>query len=382
VVKKSKKEVSIIPLKPTLPDKQTRAYELLTLVAILGEFPTDLLPRLSGGASYKETIVTTLKQQGLIKTHYADGLRGLRPTTTAKKLLLADNPDRFAFYMDENSDTNHVRSEPHRRERLHRTAEAIVTMQNAGAAIFRDERPAIFTPTWEGGVIVQAPAFYSSREVKDVGFMFDTAANTRITGVLLAEHDVFIAYNMGKSLIRRWSYKTEMRAKTILEYELAMRRLHTQYTSENIKGLVLANSMDLAAEILRNSKEQYFLLNDNYENFYFVTNDMRGEMLIRLLCNPDICREIDEILTYDMLPADNGSLIKNDAITADGKPVLLAYKCDLRRIRNFDTGLATQKKQGIIYCFDYQAEVLRWCCSGAIEFKTLDYKKIEGRFFS
>ena len=377
-----KKEVNIMPPKITLPDKQTRAYEVLALVAIFGEFPTDLLPRLSGGASYKETIVTSLKQQGLIKTYYADGLRGLRLTNRAKKLLLADNPDRFGFYMDENSDTNHVRSEPHRRERLHRIAGATVTMQNAGVAIFRDERPVIFSPTWEGGKRIQAPAFYSSREVKDVAFMFDTASNTRIAGVLLTESDIFITYNMGNSVIKRWSYKTEMRAKSVIEYELTIKRLHSQYNEESVKGLVLANSMELAAEVLKNSKEQYFLLNDNYENFYFVTNDEKGEMLLRLLCNPDICNEIDEILTDGMYPADEGSLIKYDAITEDGKLVLLAYKCDLRRIRNFDTGLATQKKRGIIYCFDYQADVLRWCCSGAVEFKTLDYKKTERRFLS
>ncbi len=368
--------------KITLPDNQTRAYELLTLVAIFGEFPNDLLQRISGGASYKETIITNLKQQGLIKTHYADGLRGLRLTNRAKKLLIADNPERFAFYMDENSDTNHVRSEPHRRERLHRIAGATVTMQNAGAAIFRDERPEIFAPTWEGGKRIHAPAFYSAREVKDIGFAFDTASNTRIAGVLLTETDVFITYNMGNSIIQRWSYKTEMRAKAVIEYELTIRRLHSQYGERSVKGLILTNSMELASEVLRNSKDQYFLLNDNFEYFYFVTNDERGEMLLRLLCNPDMCNELDEILLDGLYPADEGSLIENDAVTEDGKLVLLAYKCDLRRIRNFDTGLATQKKRGIIYCFDYQADVLRWCCSGAVEFKTLDFKKTERRFFS
>ena len=140
--------------------------------------------------------------------------------------------------------------------------------------------------------------------------------------------------------------------------------------------------MELAAEVLRNSKDQYFLLNDNFEYFYFVTNDEKGEMLLRLLCNPDMCSELDEILLDGLYPADDGLMIENDAITDDGKFVLLAYKCDLRRIRNFDTALALQKKRGVIYCFDYQADVLRWCCSGAVEFKTLDYKKTERRFFS
>ena len=173
--------IPISQKKDTL-DKQSRAYELLTFVTMFGELPTHLLSRLSGGASYKETIVTALKQQGLIKTHYADGLRGLRPTNRTKKLLIADNPKRFSFYLKGNTDTNHVRSEPHRRERLYRIAEASVTMQNAGVSIFRDERPAVFTPLWSGDERIEAPAFYTSREIKESGELFSKVKGARSVG--------------------------------------------------------------------------------------------------------------------------------------------------------------------------------------------------------
>ena len=365
--------------KTPLPGKRTRAYELLTLSVIFGEFPSDLLSRLSGGDSYKEKLVTSLKQQGLLKSYYKDGRRGLRPTNRAKKLLLADNPTRFSYYMDENSDTNHVRSEPRRRERLYRIAEASVTMQNAGVSIFQDERPALSVISDEA---ITAPAFYSSREIKDLGIVFDKVKSTRSVGILLTETDIFVAYNFGNSIVRKWAYKTEMRTKVVVENEFCIKPRSTQYSPDCIKGLVLANSMELAYDVLGNTAKQYFLLDDNYENFYFVTNDERGEMLLRLLCRPELCDELDEILTDDLCPAHTGSLVENDAMTEDGRPVLLAYKCDLRRIRKFDTALRMRERLGIIICFDYQAEVLRRYCSDLVEFQTLNFEKTERRFFS
>ena len=369
----------LISRKITLPSKQNQAYELLELAAIFGEFPIDLLTRLSGGASYKEKIVTTLKRQGLLKTYYKDGRRGLRPTTTAKKLLLADNPDRFSFYMDEKSDTNHIRSEPHRRDRLYRVAEASLTMKNAGVSIFCDERPRLAVPS---NLSITSPAFYPSREIKDLGVVFNKVNGTRSVGLLLTEQEIFVTYNFGNSFIRTWAYKTEMRTKVLIENEFCRKPQSSQYSVKNIKGLILGNTMELAYDVLANTTKQYFLLDDNYENFYFVTNDERGEMLLKLLCRPDLCAALDKLLGDDLCPADSGSLIENDAMTEDGNPVLFAYKCDLRRIRKFDTALATQKRRGIIYCFDYQAEVLSRYCSDAVEFQTLDYEKTERRFFS
>ncbi len=373
--------MTVISRKKTALGKETRAYELLSLITLFGEFPTSLLPRISGGESYKEAIVTDLKQKGLVKTYYDDGLRGLRLSNRAKKILLANNPDRFSFYLSGNSDTNHVRSELHRRERLHRIAEASVTMMNAGVSIFRDERPAIFSQTWERGENIRAPAFYSSREVKELGVLFSKIKGARSAGVLLTEENIFVTYSLGDSLIK-WLYRAEMRNKALMQNVLCLERLPEQYTPECISGIMLANTMNLAYGILSNKVGQYLILDDNFENFYFVTNDKKGEMLIKLLCRPDICEELDEILTQDLYDAYTGLLIENDAMTEHGEPVLLAYKCDLKRIKKFDTALATQKKRGIIYCFDYQAEVLHRYCSDAVSFRTLDFEKTERRFFS
>ena len=49
-----------------------------------GEFPADQLNRLIPSASYAEKLITDLKAEHLIRTHYRDALRGYRLTKAAK----------------------------------------------------------------------------------------------------------------------------------------------------------------------------------------------------------------------------------------------------------------------------------------------------------
>ena len=44
-----------------------------------------------------------------------------------------------------------------------------VTMDNAGVCVYRDEKPAIFAPEGYAGGRIVYPAFFSSREVKEMG---------------------------------------------------------------------------------------------------------------------------------------------------------------------------------------------------------------------
>jgi len=103
--------------------------------------------------------------------------------------------------------------------------------------------------------------------------------------------------------------------------------------------------------------------------------DEKGELLLRFLCDPDLCNQLDELLASDLCPADYHYLVENDAMTEDGIPVLFAYTCNLYRIKKFNSGLVKHEINGIIYCFEYQAEVLRECCSDSVEFQTLSYEK-------
>ena len=86
------------------------------MVALCGEFPADQLTRLIPSPSYGEKLITELKAQKLLRTHYRDHLRGYRLTGRAKQMLLAQNPERFRDFLTGNTETNQVRSEVTRRQ--------------------------------------------------------------------------------------------------------------------------------------------------------------------------------------------------------------------------------------------------------------------------
>ena len=359
-----------------LPGRQTKGYELLELTAISGELPVRQLSRLSGGESYKAAVVTVLKQQKLLKTYYRDGLRGYRLTAQAKGLLCEENPERFLFYLTGAVDTNHVKSEITRRLRLHRIAETTVTMKNAGVTVFRDERPAVFAPFWSGDIHIRSPSFFNSREIKELGTIFAKIRGARSVGVLLTEREIFVVYNLGNALMK-WEYKSEMRTKALLKTVLCRERLPEQYSPDSVRGLIFGDTMELAYELLTNGGgKQYFVLDGNYESFCFLTNDRKGEAVLRLLCNPELAEGLNEILTGDMEPARPGFTVENDAMEG-GNPVLLCYTCDLPRIRRFQSALQLQNRRGTIICFDYQAETLRRYCGDTVRFQTIDFEKWE-----
>ena len=160
----------------TLPQKApgslSQAYQLLALVALSGELPASQLSRLAGGTSYKENVVKSLKRQRLLLSYYKNGLRGYRLTAAAKKLLLERAPERFSFYLSGACATNHIRSEPEQRLRLHRVSQTLITMRNANVSIFRDEKPGVFRPGETAIGSICTPAFYSSREIKEMGTTF------------------------------------------------------------------------------------------------------------------------------------------------------------------------------------------------------------------
>lgn len=371
--------------KRILPERQSQSYALLELIAISGELPANQIRRLPGGDRYKEEKIKSLKSKRLIRTYYRDKLRGYRLTAEAKDLLLTDNPARFAFYLTGNTETNMLKSEITRRLRLHRIAEAYVTMQNAGIAVFRGTKPGVFG--LEGGeqyiYAVESPAFYSSREIKEFGSEFIKVRGARTVGTLIAESVAFVVYNMGNSLMK-WSYKSEMRTKALMKTIFRQRLPHQYQPAESIQGLILGNDMELAYQLMTNTgdtKKNYFVLDGNYDNFHFITNDHQGEVILKLLCSRERVAELSKILSENLYAREPGWLIENDAVDENGDPVLFAYSFDLPRIVRFNTALQLQNRQGIVICFDFQADVLRRFFFRNAQFQTIDLKKFEGRFF-
>ena len=191
------------------------------MVALCGEFPADQLTRLIPSPSYGEKLITELKAQKLLRTHYRDHLRGYRLTGRAKQMLLAQNPERFRDFLTGNTETNQVRSEVTRRLRLYQKAETYLTLLSAGIPFFADQKPDIFREGREAGILSMGnlPLFYSSREFKHIGPEATKIRNSRSMGVLLAPHCAYALYNTGDHVLK-WEYRTEVRLNAFLQHYL------------------------------------------------------------------------------------------------------------------------------------------------------------------
>lgn len=351
---------------------------LLTLIAISGEFPTYLIDRLPFNPRYTESVITRLRQEKLVRTFYRNGLRGLRLTAAAKKFLLEKYPERFQSSLTGVSEINRPKCEVPRRLRLHYLAEVLTTMFNSGISVFSWEKPAIFQPDPPPpDCRVDPPAYYSSREIKEIGLSSNKIRNSRTTGVLLADNTVYTIYNTGPFQMK-WEYKAEMRFKVFMQMEVCQTRLTAQFGNADQCAVVFGEGMDQLDTLLGvgdGLSHNHFVLDGSYDHFYFLTSDRRGETLLRLLCDGTLRVMLDSILMEDLSPPLTGSPIENDAMDGD-TPVLFGYLCDMPRLRRFDTALSLHVRRGVVICFDFQEEAYRRCLGPQIQFQSLDFEQV------
>ena len=368
-----------------LPGRQSKAYNILSLIAISGELPKDQINRLSGGCEYKKDIIKDFKQKKLITTYYNDKLRGYRLTATGKNALLAENRERFEPFFAGNTETNHPKYEIKRRLRVKSIAETFVIMQNADVAIYKDKKPDIFYPKDEPKRILSVTTlvFYNSREMKIYGAEFAQIRGARSVGVLLTKSKIFAVYNTSGSLMK-WDNRSEVKTKTLLESILGVERLPYQYQKSDIQGLMLGDSMEQVYQLLTSQtgpKRKNFTLDDTYKKFIYLPNDRNGEMVLKLLCDDEKTKELNYILSQGLNNHKPGMFAENDAVDENGNAVLFAYDCDMQRIVRFNFALETYNRKGTLICFDFQADVLKRYCCDNVTFKIINIDDLERRFF-
>ena len=365
---------------PTLPSHNSLNYELLSLTAICGEVPCCCSARLTASESYRKKVVTSLTHDKLLRIFSRHHLRGYRLGVRGKRLLLQQEPERFAFYLSGFSDTNAIKSEVSRRIRLHRIAQTYVTMLNAGAMVYRDEKPLIFSPAARGSFSIERPCFYDSREMKEAELEMLKIRGSRMAGSLFTSGRVFAVYN-SMEFLPVFEPQVEQRAKVMLEQVC-----RTKVSSNlRVSGLLLSDNIDILRILLEFSqtrRRDHFLLDDGYEHFYFLTNDSYGEALLQLLCHPEIIAQVNAALLQEFQSPPPNSRLECDAVDDSGSPVLFCYLPDIPRLYRFVSALDLLNITGILVCFDFQADALRPLCGDNIELQIIDFQKFKMRFLS
>lgn len=368
-------------------DTSGSGFKILSLIALSGECSTDILPYLGISESYGEKLITKLKDDNYIKTHYRDRLRGYRLTNRGKKLLLDMNPDRFLFYLSGNTDTNRPRSDIPRRLRLQQTSIVYAMLLHAGVTVFRDEKPPLFQPGNLTQSSIPLPVFYQSREIKELGPEAVKINNSRTIGILFTEKCIYAIFYTGDALMK-WEYRTELKVKTMIQYHitrgvLSKERIHPWYHPDTpIKALLIGKDMDTAPKLLTSKggyQKCYFYLDSSFDYFHYLPATPAGETLLKLICSPKLRSHLRTLLLSDLQPPCPDYGLEHDA-TLDGIPVLLGFDFDMLRLSRYHTALSLHGLTGHLICFDFQKAVLEQFFGELVTIETIDLEKFEGRF--
>lgn len=364
----------------------TTEYSFLSLTAIAGESSPLLLSRLGISSSYGAKLITSLKKEGYIRTHYRNKLRGYRLTAKGKRLLLSENRERFSFYLTGNSETNRPRSELPRRRRLQQASLIYTMLLRCGIPFFRDQKPDLFgnpAPARSSPL----PVFYHSRELKELGGEAVKINSSRFMGILLTEGCIYILYHTGDAPMK-WEYRTELKLKALLRYHTSQGILCGEYLAAGysydtpVKALFIGNEMETCLKLLNSDggfHKTYFHLDASFDYFHFIPDSAEGRSLLWLLCFPEIKTELDSILLSDLDPPDLMMGFFHEG-TTEGKPVLLAYDLDMLQLSRFHTALSLRGLSGRLICFDFQKEMLARYFGKTVSFTTIDLQKFERRF--
>ena len=371
-----KKEISM--------DTSSKAYKLLSLIAISGECSKDVYPFLYLTDSYNEKLMTRLKSDGLIKIHYKDKLRGIRLTRRGKDLLLSLSPERFSYYLTDNSETNRPRSDLPRRLRLQQASIAYAMLQCAGIPVYPEEKPALFSGNPQDSAKFALPLFYTAREWKELGAETIKINNSRSLGILLCEDALYVLYFTGDHPIN-WESRTELRLKAFLNYHLKQdifEGLCQKNTDYPIKAIFLGSPMDSARILMESNggfQKSYFYLDGSFDFMHFLPVSMEGITMLKLLSNHALQSALDTLLLSDLAPANPDLGLTHDAVKGVS-PVLLSYNFDMLRISRFKTALSFHGITGHLICFDFQKEVLQSYFGNLATLETIDLAKFERRF--
>lgn len=338
-----------------MPVFDSKSDMLLQLIALCGELPITEIQRLPMTTAYRYKVVGALRQQRWIRQYVKDGIRAYRLTAAGRNHLLHQNPERFAFLKDAGLEVNMYRSQITRRLRLHAAAQVYTTMILAGFSIFADEKNLLFQYRQDAGNRI---AYYNSSETKDLGIEAIKVRSSRATGVLLGPDKVLLVYNTGHALMK-WEQQTELRLYALLESKLC--RENSIYVDGDLGGLMLGDSMDMAYELLTSTggdKHNRFQLRDTFPRFYYCPNTAQGINQLRCTLRPDVMADLHTLLLSDLLPPAPDAIMEQDALDAQGRPVLLALDFDMARIKRYHDACEMFQVQGHLFCFDFQAAVL------------------------
>lgn len=366
--------------------QDTLAYELLTILAYVGEFPFASIFLLGNKDVWRKLVSKLSQEQTYRVPNHPDKITGrllnlsgekkartIRLSQKGAYVLSLVNADAAKYYARVFGNA-HLSSAEERIDRAHRLAESVAFFRLVGVETCPFILPTLQLKLFQR-TVPNEPAFYTSHELKHFGGdSVSKVAFSRITGMLFSSGGNYAVYN-SRDYRMEWNGRGE--GKVLVHLQGVARMNGGQ--EEMDSAMMLASDYSIAQLTLAflgkvNRVENRF--DKIYTHLHLIPMDSFGTRLVKILALPDWRQTLLELLFDDDELAGVGATFGYDAIR-DGAYVLSFLDSDIFRLHAFWDTVRVQKYKASVICFPEQVPFLRSYLRGKVNLQTVTMDMVE-----
>ena len=366
--------------------QDTLAYELLTFLAYVGEFPYASMHLLGNKDVFRKLVSKLSQEQTYCIPNHPDRITGrllnisgksklktIRLNQKAISVLEIANPRAAEYYSDVYGKFN-LSSAADRIDRYHRVAESVALFRLVGVETRPFELPSLQLTRF-GKTVPDEPVFYTSQELKHVGDdSVSKIAFSRITGMLFSPGGCYAVYN-SRDTRMNWNGRGEGKVRLHLS---SLARMNAGVDEVN-SAMMLGTDYQVAKltlAFLGNINRVEMRFDNIYAHLHFIPMDPFGIRLIKLLSIPDWNEILLDLLFDEDELAGIGATFCYDALR-NGTYMLSFLDSDIFRLNAFWETVRYHKYKASVICFPEQVPFLRSLMRDKVSLQTVTMDMVE-----
>ncbi len=367
-----------------------QAFEILKVVAIVGEFPVHRLDMLGNKRMYRATVARMTEEQTYLNDYTKETImtrvltivgkgkkRGIRLLKGADTLLIWTN--LYEYYNTHFGQNNFSGGEKHR-DRNFKIAETLAMCRGAGFAYNPANLPDLATRTQTLPVEFQEkPCFYTARAIKgDKDYEMKETVFTRATGAIFFNGHFTTLYNIGDDMAKLWE-NSEAKMKENL---MIINRNNGGGFFDKVPSCIIftENEMHIVKTLRyiynkRANRYKDYTQSRFYRNVYAIPLSADGMRILRLFHLGDW----QERLARKVCPKERGWLtVDNRFVVDNGKTFYYNFlDCDVASLLYMKKQMTKGTQVDAIVCFEHQIPFIQELFSNKINIRCFTIDTVE-----
>ena len=362
--------------------KNDRLLELLWFVGYCIEFPAQLAVRIGGGAEWNRRVMYRAIREGYVKLfrkkHHRHVIRSLSLTEKGFDYVAQHDPEAWAMIHSRISNSDPVyHAWIEKILRLHAIAIGTVMANAAGAEILQSRKPSLMSPAKRAKNSItpdpQCAYYYVPHELRTAIEEYSpesVSKSSRTIGIIVKGRQCYFLYYTGNTRMY-WMKNSEENYAAAIESLLNARG----FGVTTIHQVVIGSKMSVAQRLCHSAKpfgNRYFVVSTFFARCIFLTNNMDGDNLLRLILHPDVALKLNQTILSPYQPLLTPSRVYDAIDVLRDRPVILNYQCDLLKLSDIRPMPDGFRGSPIMLCFDYQAQTVQGIVGPSIEVRPIE----------